>query len=151
MSVTKNMSIAATNHITNGVPVANARWMSWNRRWSAIFSLNCIHGSRPTFSRSRCPQWGRVEVVAKLIDLTSEVHGWLRVTGRAPQTSARLSFWYCQCRCEKVITLRSDTWRLKNPGACPACRMAYKLESIFPRVRMTTIDRRGEETSRFTK
>jgi hypothetical protein len=90
-------------------------------------------------------------------------YGWLVVIGRAPKpenTSHRLSWWRCRCRCGNEITVRADELDNGFRRSCKECRAKNRLSGVFPsdsepeeqsyRIRRTIIDDRGE-TTRFVK
>ena len=44
----------------------------------------------------------------KLIDITGNQYGFLKVLGFSHMGNRRRSYWKCECKCGKIITLRKD-------------------------------------------
>jgi len=81
--------------------------------------------------------------MGSLVDLTTQIFGWLKITGRAEPptgTTHRLAWFSCTCRCGKVVIVRSDDLRMMKRRKCgPDC--PYVVPK--PRATITTIDPRG--------
>lgn len=47
----------------------------------------------------------------KLIDITNNVYGYLKVLGFSHMANRRRSYWKCECLlCGKIVTLRKDSF-----------------------------------------
>jgi len=85
---------------------------------------------------------------AHFIDLTGQTFGLLTVRERAGANEARHSLWRCECRCGEFITARGSNLTECMKRRCgPKC----KFQKERPVFRVTTIDGRAGESTRFGK
>jgi hypothetical protein len=82
--------------------------------------------------------------------------GWLEVVSRAESTARRQARYLCRCLCSREVivlgySLSTGIKRTCGKDCKAKKEIEEKVQSIFPKFSVTTINTRGESSTHFAK